>query len=466
MSRVLITDFAPTLGNASSTYIADPVNANLTLATALSARNIVFIREGTYNFTNTYAIASGKTIIGQPGVGSRPVLKMASGINKTVITNANASTGGITTGVTMKNLIIDQQGTLQTAGGGLVVTGIQGWTLDEIRFKKSYRFNFLCLHQSVGISNNTGTVTLTKDSTTMVGSGTLFMTQLSVGSIVKSVGNQFARIQSIASDTSLTLTRPWGYVTEAGVTYKTIQPNSGSNFSRIVYEGTVDNADASGYGFFDNATIRDSEAFGADGGGCGFVPDHARSVQLINLVAHGNNNSGISLETSEDCIITNPVTHSNVGGNGIQFISGTSRCEVDDGISFNQPFNGYAVSYNTTNDCVPTGNIFRRCKGYSNGGYAFRNDGGDATEYDTVKGYNNDTGGLIINTATHVSDAVHVHHSEFYDDRGGAKSQDRGIYIVAGTNTTVNDNIALDSLHVVAGIVNNGTNTTLSNNTT
>ncbi len=464
MSRVQIDDFAVTVGSSGSTYIADPANADVTIESALAVYNTVFIKSGVYTVSNPIDIPSGKTLLGQPG--QRPTLKMTAGTNKTVITNANASTGGITTNVTIRDFIVDQQGDLQTAGGGIVVTGIQNWTLTDIKIKKSYRFNFLCLHQSTGVSNNTGTITLTKNSSIATGSGTLFTSQLSVGSIIKSAGNQFGRVLSIESNTSLTLTLPWGYTTETSATYKTTQPNSGCNFKRISFEGTVNNADASGYGFFDNGVVEDSVAFGADGGGCGFVPDHARSMQLRNLVAYGNNNSGISLETGEDCSITNCYTYNNIGGNGFQLISGSSRCTVDSVVSWGQTFHGFSTQYNTANAGIPLDNVFVNCIAYNNGGYGFRTDGANRTEFDDVLGYNNDTGGLIVNSANgNISDGVHIHHSNFYDDRGGAKSQDRGIWIVEGTNTVVNDNTALNSLHVTAGIVDSGTNTTLTNNT-
>lgn len=468
MARVKETQFAVTIGSSNSTFIADPDNANDTIETALATYDTVFVKSteagSVYNFSDTLTVPSGKSIYGQPL--NRPTFKMASGTNKTVITNANASSGGHTTNVTMRSLIIDQQGALQTAGGGIVVTGIQDWTLSDIRIKESYRFNFLCLHQAVGVANNTGTVTLTQGSASVTGVGTLFTTELSVGSIIKSAGNRFGRVESITNNTSLTLTMPWGHTTESAVTYKTIQPNSGCNFTRMRYEGTVNDADASGYGLFDDGVVSSSVATGADTGGCGFVPDHARNMQLTNITSYANDNSGISLETCEDCTITNPITYGNINGNGVQFISGTSRCTVSAGISSSQT-NGWVVSYNTTSAGIPRDNVFSGCTGHTNTGYAFRNDGGLNTEYDDVLGYNNDTGGLIINTSNgSVPDSVHVHDSEFYDDRGGAKSQDRGIYVVAATDTLVENNTALDSLHVIAGIVNTGTNTTLTNNTT
>jgi hypothetical protein len=463
MSRVQISDFAPTLGHASSTYIADAESAEETLETALSEHDLVFIRSGTYDVSDTFSAVSGKTILGQPG--SPPTLKMAAGTNKTVISNANAGSGGMTTDVVMRSLIIDQQGELQAGGGGIVVTGIQDWTLSDITIKKSYRFNFLSLSQAVGVPNNTGTVTVTKGSPTATGTGTLFTAELAVGVIIRTAGIQLGRVESIECDTSLTLTLSWGSATETGVTYKTIEPNSGCHFTRMKYEGTVDSADASGYGVFDNGIVEDSEAFGASEAGCGFVPDHARNMLFDNIVGHDNANSGVSMETGEDCIVRN--YHMYANGNGLQLISGTSRCTVEDGSSHNNVSHGHVVTYNTTVAGIPLDNTFANATGYLNGGYAFRNDGALNTEFDNVTGYNNNTGGLILNSSNDsVPDNVYIHDSDFYDDRGEAKSQDRGIWIVAGTDTIVEDNTALDSLHVIAGIVDEGTNTTLSGNTT
>lgn len=465
MARTKIDKYAVTMGSSSATFIADANNADQTLATAFSTYDAVFTKPGTYNFSNTFSIASNKTLLGDPN--SRPTFKLATGVNKTVITNADASTG-FTTGVTIESIIIDQQGSGQNAGGGIVVTGIQNWTMYNVRIKQSYKFNFLCLHQSAGVANKTGTVTLTKGSASVTGSNTLFTTELSAGDIIKSAGDQFGRVASITNNTSLTLTLAWGSTTESGVTYKVIQPNSGCTFTNMVYEGTVNDADASGYGFFDNGIVRGSEASGANTGGCGFVPDHAKGMQLIGLVSHGNDNSGISLETCENCTITNPLTYSNVNGNGVQFISGTSNCTVSGGIARNHTNNGFVVSYNTTSAGIPTGNIFSGCTGTLNGGYAFRNDGGDSTEYSSVTGTDNDTGGLISNTSnSHVPDNINVHNSQFIDDRGASKSQDRGIWIVTSTNGHVTNNTALNSQHVITGIQNDaGAGCTLSGNTT
>lgn len=451
-----------TLGLSNADFIASPTNANLALEDALAASDTVCIYDGVYNFANTARIPANKTIIGQSRDGV--ILKMNTGVNKTVLTNADALIG-ITMNVTIQNLTIDQQGALQTAGGGLIVTGIQNWRLTDVLFKKSYRFNFLCLHQATGVPNKMGTITLIKNSNAVVGVSTLFSQELKVGDILKSPSGEFARVQGITDNTNLTLTLPWGYANETNVTYKVIQPNSGCRFTRVRFQGTVYDADASGYGFFDNGIIEDCSATGAAGGGCGFVPDHSRNVTMNRLVSYGHNNSGISLETCEDCTINDPKTYDNPSGNGLQFISGTSRCVVRRGISYGNT-NGYSVRYNTTNARLPQNNAFINCLGYLNSGYAFRNDGAMQTEFSGARGYNNDTGGLIVNTLnTSVPDTVNIGSSLFFDNRT-IKSQDRGVWIVAGNDCSITNTTALNSQHTIAGIVNNGTNTTMSGNST
>lgn len=449
-----------TLGLSNATFIANPTSAQTALEAALAASNVVCVYNGTYGFSNTARIPSGKTIIGESRDGV--IFQMNSGANKTVLSNSDFSTG-ITTGVTLRNFTVDQQGTLQNAGGGLIVTGMQNWVVEDVLFKKSYRFNFLCLHQPAGAANKTGTITLTKGSVTVTGTGTAFLSELSDNAIIKSAGNKFGRVFSRESNTSLTLTVPWGYTTETNVTFKVIPPNGG-RFTRVQFQGTVNDADASGYGCFDNGIIEDCIAFSAAGGGCGFVPDHARNVTMNRLISYGHENSGISLETCEDCVITDPRTFGNTTGNGVQFISGTSRCEVVRGKSYRN-VNGYAVQYLVADEGVPRDNEFSGCFGYLNSGYAFRNDGALGTSW-TGCGYNNDTGGAIVNTMnSSVSDSVVIDSSLFFDDRA-VKSQDRGVWIVAGTNNSITNVTAFDSLHTVAGIVDSGTNTTKSGNTT
>lgn len=454
-----------TVGLSGADFIANPSSSQTALEAALAASDTVCIYNGTYGFSDTGRVPSNKTIIGKSQAGV--ILQMNSGVNKTVLTNTDATTG-FTTNVKIRNLTIDQQGALQTAGGGLVVTGIQNWELEDVLFKKSYRFNFLSLHQSAGVANKPGTITLTNGSATVTGTSTQFEiggNSLTAGDIIKTSANEFCRVESIESNTSLTLTMPWGYATETDTTFKIIEPNSGCTFRRVQYQGTINDADASGYGLFDDSILEDCIAIGAAGGGCGFVPDHARNVTMTRLISFGHENSGISLETCEECLIDSARTSDNLTGNGVQFISGTSRCHVINSYS-TRNVNGYSVQYNTTSAGIPRDNEIDRCNGTGNSGYAFRNDGALNTIISSPVGGNNDTGGAIVNTSNgSVSDSVVIDSGMFFDNRA-VKSQDRGVWIVAGTNCSVTNTVALNADHTVAGIVDGGTGTTLSGNTT
>jgi large repetitive protein len=68
-------------------------------------------------------------------------------------------------------------------------------------------------------TQRSGTITVTDGSTSVVGIGTLFLTELSVGNILKTTGNiQIGTVASITSDTALTLTKIPG-TTRTNISY-------------------------------------------------------------------------------------------------------------------------------------------------------------------------------------------------------------------------------------------------------
>jgi len=68
-------------------------------------------------------------------------------------------------------------------------------------------------------TQRSGTITVTDGSTSVVGTGTLFLTELSVGNILKTTGNiQIGTVASITSDTALTLTKIPG-TTRTNISY-------------------------------------------------------------------------------------------------------------------------------------------------------------------------------------------------------------------------------------------------------
>jgi MSHA biogenesis protein MshQ len=76
-------------------------------------------------------------------------------------------------------------------------------------------------------TNLTGTVSVTNNNATVTGTGTLFLSQLTAGSVITIAGANYV-VSAIASNTSLTLTRVYAGATAAGlaVTKKSAQTNS------------------------------------------------------------------------------------------------------------------------------------------------------------------------------------------------------------------------------------------------
>ena len=69
-------------------------------------------------------------------------------------------------------------------------------------------------------ADRTGTITVTDGSATVTGSGTAFRTELRKGSVIRTAGGNDYKVDSIASNTSLTLTAN-ATADESGVTFKT-----------------------------------------------------------------------------------------------------------------------------------------------------------------------------------------------------------------------------------------------------
>jgi uncharacterized protein DUF5907/copper-binding protein NosD/parallel beta helix pectate lyase-like protein len=461
-SRIIGAVVGKTTGDFPVSNYTDTTNKSAfqqALEAAFLSSQTVLIRNSAtpYTMKSAHSMATGQTLLGESEQGV--ILQMNSGRNATIITNADASTG-FTTDVTIMNLTLDQQGTLQTAGGGIVTTGIQRWHIENVTIKKSFRFNFLCLSQAAGTTTKTGTTTFTNGSEVVTGVGTLFTTELAVGDIIKSAGGQFVRVAKINSNTEFLSTIPWGYTTESAVTFRVIQPNSYNYFRNVKYQGTVDSSDASGYGFADFSKVVDCVSSGASAAGCGFVPDHARGMQFINCTAHDNENSGFSYETCEDILTQGGETFRN--GNGYQLISGSTRCSVDNLNSHDNVSHGFSTSYNILGAPVSDENTFSNCKGYNNGGYGLRIDGSHRNQVIGGRYYNNALGGAILNVANSRIPFLNTFSDvKFYDTRT-TKIQPRGLYIVSADQTKVVNVEARDADHATVGIQDGGTGTAIT----
>ena len=446
------------VGLTSGDYpVSSYANASAAIAAALAANDHIYIKNGTYALTSDIQItASNKSITGESETGT--ILRLNTGVNTSVITTG--SNTGIISNVQLRNLTIDQQGASQAGGGGIVVVGIQNWTFENITLPVSFRFQILVQSQGA-VANKTGTVTFTQGSEMLAGSGTTFTTDLPAGSIIKEpTTGMFARVAKVISNTSVRLTRPWSFATQTGVTYKNIPANSYNKFINVKAYGTLDDRDNIGLGLCDYSVIDRCYSANASGAGCGFVPDHAKGMMISNSVAANNANAGFSYETCEDMLTVNCISYGAGTGNGYQLISGGINCRVENMQCWNNASHGFAVNNSSATYPVPTRNSFLGVSAWENGGYGMRIDGANKTY---VKGsfYNNTLGGYIQNTANSVVPAdTMLDTVRCYDDRT-TKEQVYGIWLVSGTNTTLNLPQSLDADHVTAGINDQATGTTI-----
>lgn len=453
-----VRSYSAIVGLTSGDYkVSDYANASTCLAAALAANDHIFVKNGVYALTTDLQIlASNKSITGESEQGT--ILRLNTGVNKSVITTG--SNTGIISNVQLRNLTIDQQGAGQAGGGGIVVVGIQNWVLENITLPVSFRFQLLVQSQGA-VANKTGTVTFTNGSEMLAGSGTTFTTDLPVGSIIKEpTTGEFARVAKVISNTSVRLTRPWSFATQTGVTYKNVPANSGNKFINIKAYGTLDDRDNMGFGLCDYGVVDRCYSAGASVAGCGFVPDHCRGMMFSNCVAANNGNAGFSYETCEDMVTVNCISYGANTGNGYQLISGGINCRVENMQCFNNGSHGFAVNNSSATYPVPTRNSFLGVSAWENGGYGMRVDGANKTY---VKGsfYNNVSGGYVQNTANSVVPAdTMLDTVRCYDDRT-TKEQIYGIWLVTGTNTTLNLPQAADADHVTAGILDQATATTM-----
>lgn len=385
------------------------------------------------------------------------VLQMASGKNLSVLGNTDTTNGN--SRIHLKNLTIDQQGTLQSGGGGMSFTGLFDSTLENILVKTSYTFNTFI--GSVPGTSLTGSLTFTNGDSTVTGSSTLFTTELAVGTVIKSAAGNLQRIISITSDTSLELDRQWGWPTETSVSAKKVSANARNRILNCTFEGNGHD-DNVGLGLFDDSLIQG--CISHDASGYGFGPDHTNRAKFLGNTTYSNVN-GIGMETCGYCVVSSNNFSGNTN-NGAQLISGCYRNNLSNNMLTKNGQNGVAISYNTTSFPPSDGNSLIGNQAEANGVHGFRISGSHRTIVMGNRAANNDQYGLVTVTEnSRVPDKTQIIGNSFYDDQD-TKTQDRGIYILNGTNTMVTNNIAFDADHTTAGITNSGTTTTLANNVT
>lgn len=392
-------------------------------------------------------------------------IKMINNVNQSVF--QNAYTTKLVDNVNLHNLIIDQNGANQIAGGGLVCIGMKNFTGTNLIFEKSFRFQLLLLHLAPAL-NQTGTITVTENSLNLTGVGTQFLSTLKFNSIIKVPSGQFARVATIISDTLLELTDLWLFPTESTVSYKVIEANSNINLTNCTFKGTLDPAAADniGLGFGDDSTFINCKSFNSGfGAGCGFVPDHADNVRFINCEAAYNANSGFSFETSSNCKVYGGSAHSNIS-NGINLISGSRNNTFSGMTAYKNGVDGTTVSFNNTTYGNPDNNIFHGCHVFDNGGVGMRVSGAHRTTLSNNYIYNNGTisnnqSSIVINQSnSRIPDTTTIINNFTYDSRD-TKRHSYAINIASGTNTKV-INLESNASDFLIGLVNNlGTGTTI-----
>lgn len=440
--------------SAGADYVCDGTNDNVELQAAIDAINTagggtVFIRKGTYNVTTPITIGSNTTLWGEEA--KTTIIKKVAAQNNTVFNNKDTTNGN--SFIVIRNLTIDQNGDNQSsAGGGSSFTGLYDSTLENVIFEKSYTFN-LFIGSTTG-TLLTGTLTFTNGDTTVTGSGTAFTTELAVGTIVKSNGAHFQRVQSITNDTSFELDRAWGWATESGVTARKVNANARNRILNCTFNGN-DHNDNVGLGLFDDSLIQGCISRNATAG-YGFGPDHTNRLKFVSNTSYNNSNSGIGMETCGNCVVSNNVFYGN--GNGVYLLSGAYRNVVSNN-QCRQNSNGIHVTYNSTSFPKPEENTIIGNSCELNLTHGIRVGGANKTIISNNRCFNNANAGIALATDNSIApNDTLIEGNQCYDNQD-TKTQQRGIWIAAGTNTRVVNNIATNADHTTAGITDSGTNT-------
>lgn len=446
-------------------YICDGTADNVEIQAAIDAVNsagggTVTLRPGTYVISTILKIRSNVTLIGEHK--DTTILSVPSGSNISAIQNFNYSNNTLDSNFHIRNLTVSHVGTSKTAGGGIVFTGVQNFSVRDVTIIRSPRFNMLISAQQG--TTLTGTVNVANGSDNISGTSTLFTTELAAGSIVRVTHgvsepeDRFARIRSITSDTSAKLDSTWGQETMTARAGYLVPPNSGMLIENCIFTGTYETTQAwdnSGFGFCDYGIIRNCKSYGAQG--YGFGPDHSGGIELVDCESHDNLNSGVGMETCVYSKVIGGNYHNN--GIGIRFLSGTHRCTV---IGANTSFNttnGIQIEYNSILFPNPSNNVINNAISTCNANHGIRIAGADNTVVNGGKFMNNSITGIAIIVGTSHNPAnTRVNGAECLDTQP-TKTQDYGISVYNGTSTVLNNVRALDSENHTAGINDAGTGT-------
>lgn len=440
-------------------FITDGAADDVQIQAAVDTGLPVFLQDATHNLAAKVNLPSNPVIVGESRNGT--IVKMGNSLNLACFGNSDTTNGNDY--IFISNLTIDQNGDNQSAASiGATFTGLRDSTFHNVTFKKARSCDLFV--SSVTGTALTGTLTFTSGDATVTGSGTSFTTELSEGSIVKSVGGRFGRVSSIASNTSLELDRQWGHSTESGVTARSVPANARNYLLFCDFQGTVGGVgeinDNVGLGLFDDGLVLG--CISRNSAGYGFGPDHSNRVRFVGNTISNTTAAGIGVETCGYSSFTGNQITGNGSSDGIHLLSGAYRNLVTEN-TIRRCSNGVNVEYNSTSFPRPNENSIFNNHLELNTNHGARVGAGDRTMVLGNRCFNNGNSGIATATDNSLSpDRTLIQSNHCYDSQD-TKTQQRGIWISAGTNSEVIDNISLTADHTTSGLTDSGTNTVVIN---
>jgi parallel beta-helix repeat protein len=197
------------------------------------------------------------------------------------------------------------------------------------------------------LPTGTGTITFTSGLATVTGSGTAFTTQFTQGTVLRAISGgikYLAAVKTIASNTSLTLDRIWGYPTISGTAYK----YAIGNYNLIVRDLAIDGSKRAGRNWTTGTNgnddgilfsfVRDSaieRVWVYDHEVDGIILQYCRRIKVADCHTNGNLKDGLYLSGSDDSnVINHSATYNGLGG--VTIASSWYNTLSNSAIRFNQ----------------------------------------------------------------------------------------------------------------------------------
>lgn len=429
---------------------SEAIIAGVSLAETSGLRHLVLIGDETTEYTygdEVVTLPSDFVFESQPGVLHK-MRANGAGNNPVAIRNSDTTNGNLN--ITIKNIIADGNGENQLAGqsvGGTFFNfvGVQNLVYRNVNVKNSRRFNSFV--GAVAGTPITGTVTATKDNIIVTGSGTLFTSELAVGQRLRAVsGNMSSPIQSIESNTSLTLASPWPHDTESAVTATELM---GVTFE--VYDSVFGNTyenDTFGGGGWDYPKVDNCTFENAEGYGYGTTSQYGGNVS--NIYAHGNIN-GLGLERVNASNFSNVVTEYNSskgvnlinGSNDNRFVNVLARFNAD---GFYDSNTSTTKGQNRKNQYINCVAEFNTNNGFNIGGLYKPTFLGCTARNNSTSGAGTYYGFVFQAANSYKTEGAILRGCRGYDDQT-SKTQTRDIYFAAGGVNADVDFSGFDFIH-------------------